>query len=223
MGLIALLVGCTTTGSPPSAFEQKFFEVKTNFIPVTVIKTNIVPVTQWETNTVTATITNVTGVMEYRTNVTVIPVVLQQTNYSVVTNLQAAYEYTPNANANSIRDAGTGIGNLFGVGGLVGTAIGGIFGIWARMRSARSLATATSLAQNIEVMRQFIKQLPNGAQYDTAITSWIQNHQAQAGVLDQVLEILQKDVSNPDARFAAEQLHAALHQATGTPLNAPVA
>ena len=206
-----ILAGCSTTGSPPTAFEQKFFDVKTNVLEITVLKTNIVPITTYTTNEITITVTNKHGVTEYQTNLVLVPKVVLQEVIQPFTNRVPYYDWTPSTNANQIAQTGGAIGGLFGYGGLISTGLLGIFGIWAKMRSSRNYATAANMAQTIETIRSFVQSLPRGAEYDAALVQWMQAHQAEAGVLDQVLEILKNDVSNPDARFAAQQLDAALH------------
>jgi hypothetical protein len=59
-------------------------------------------------------------------------------------------------------------------------------------------------------MREFVKQLPNGAVYDSALTQWLQQHQADTGTLTTVMNLLENTVSNPDATVAAQQIRAAI-------------
>jgi len=209
---IAALCGCSMTGKPPSGLSSTFMDVKTNYVPVLVVQTNVVPVTTYQTNAVTVTVTNQQNIVEFHTNAVVVPVVAYETNRVLATNLLEAYTYTPNKTAQDVQQVGGLVGSLFGVGGLVSTGLALLFGAWARSRSSRLYDTSTSLAQTIETMRQFIQQLPNGTQYDTALVTWMQQHQAQTGVLAQVLQILKDDVDNPAAKLAAEQMMVALQR-----------
>lgn len=182
---IALLVtlfspGCAT--KPPTALEQRWFNITTNYVPEVVLKTNYV------------TITNLQG------GITV------QRNLSAETNLVEQYQYTPGSRAQQVKEVGGAVGNLFGVGGLVTTGLGALFGLWAQVRSSRRYRTAGSLAQTIETLRVFVKGLPNGAAYDTAFVQFMQSKQAEAGVLQEVVSLLEKEVSNPDAKEAAQNV-----------------
>lgn len=148
--------------------------------------------------------TNLVPVVEYRTN----EVGVTLTNYSYLTN----YAYAQGSGAQAIKDTGGAIGNLFGVGGLVSTALGGLLSIWGYLRSSKNYATAANTAQVVETLRQFIKTLPNGTAYDTALTQFMTQHQSEAGVVGNVLQILQNEVSNPDAKEAAAQVITTLRQ-----------
>jgi len=201
-GLIGLsiFVGCASR--PPTRFEQGLFNIETNQIPIVVLRTNIFDVTVVRTNAVT--VTNTVGVVEWQTNI--IPVVVQQTNTMIVTNTQEAYLYHPGEGAKNIQEVGTTVGNLFGVGGMTGTALGALFSLWGYWRSKKSLVTAGNIAQTVETMREFVKSLPNGATYDNELVNWMQAHQADAGVLNQVMTLLKTQVNNQDAKVAAQQV-----------------
>jgi hypothetical protein len=188
---VYLLSGCAT--KPPTALEQRWFDISTNRIPAIVLQTNVV------------TVTNLVGVPIFQTNV------VSATNYS------EEYTYKPGAGAQSIRETGTAVGNIFGVGGLVGTAIGGLFSLWGVMRSKKSYVTAANLSQTIETMREFIRQLPDGQTMDNELINWMQLHQAEAGVLNQVLTLLEKEVNTQDAKVAADHIRAVL-----VSLNTPI-
>ena len=200
--IVAMLAihGCASR--PPTQFEQGIFDIRTNVVPVVEVRTNIVPVTIVQTNVVT--VTNVTGVAEFKTNL--IPVFLYQTNVVTTTNLSESYLYTPGAGAANVRQVGTEVGNVFGVGGMVGTALGALFSLWGYMRSRKSLVTAANIAQTVETMREFIKSLPNGQQYDNELVNWMTTNQANAGVLQNVITLIQQQVSNRDAQDAAAHI-----------------
>lgn len=206
---VIAFAGCGTFGSnpsPPSKLESGIFNVTTNYVPV------VVPVTSYRTNVVevTQTVTNTAGGSVTLTNWTTNVV----TSVVTQTNLQPQYNYTPGAGAQTATGVVTGIGNIFGVGGMAGTALGGLLSIWGWLRSTKNYATAANTAQVVETLRQFIQSLPNGSAYDTALTNFMTQHQSEAGVLANVTQILANDVSNPDAKFAAQSVIASL-QALG--------
>lgn len=203
-----ILAACATRA--PSAFEVAHFNIVTN-PPVISITTNVIPVTLYKTNEVVQTVTNVQGVTEYRTNVVPVAVPGFQTNVAVVTNEPQSYHFTPKPEAiQPYKDAAGAAGNLFGVGGLASTAVGIFFSVWGFLRSRKNYSTAADLAQIIETMRSFVQQLPNGAAYDTALVSFMQAHQAESGVINQVIQLLTKEVSNPDAQVAADHIRQGL-------------
>ncbi len=197
---LILLHGCATR--PPTKLEQGLFNIETNYQPMLVVKTNVITVTTVQTNVVP--VTNTIGVIQYQTNL--VPLLVYQTNTVISTNMQESYLYTKGEGAQRIQDAGGMIGNLFGAGGVVTTGLGALFGLWGYLRSKKSLVTAANIAQTVETMREFVKQLPGGVQYDNELVNWMQAHQADAGVLNQVIALLQQQVSNPDARVAAQQV-----------------
>jgi hypothetical protein len=78
--------------------------------------------------------------------------------------------------------------------------------------------TAGAIAQNVETLREFIRRLPNGLTYDAALVQWMQQHQAEQGVVKNVIDLLASNlVSNGDAQVTAIQIKAAIDA-----LNAPV-
>lgn len=217
-GLVLLLAACATRA--PSAFELAHFNVVTN-PPVISVTTNVIPVTLYKTNEVVQTVTNVLGVTEYKTNVVPVSYQVLQTNVALVTNEPQTYSLTPKPEAiQSYKDVAGAAGNLFGVGGLASTAVGIFFSMWGFLRSRKTHSTAVDLAQIIETMRSFVKQLPNGAAYDTALVSFMQAHQAESGVINQVIQLVTNEVSNPDAQVAAEHIRQSLI-ALGVPVPPP--
>jgi hypothetical protein len=144
------------------------------------------------------------------------PVVITVTNTPVVgqppvvtqqTNQEAHYTYTPGPGIGAVKDAA---GLVPGYGGLAGTGIGVLAALWAWFRSSKAKNTGVDLAQSIETIREFVKQLPNGGIYDSALTTWLSQHQADTGTVANVLDILSNDVSNSDAKVAADQIRAAI-------------
>lgn len=193
-----LLQGCSTFGrnpSPPTKLEQALFQPVTNYVPV------VVP--SYVTNQVTVTQTNVQGVTSYLTNI--VPVTVP-----AATNLQQQISLTPGAGEKGATTAVTVGAGLFGYGGIASTAMALFFGAWRWLRSAKSVATAGNSMQIVEVMREFIKSLPNGAAFDNQLTKFMADHQAEAGVTQDVLSLLENAVSNPDAKVAAANVIATL-------------
>lgn len=211
--LVIFIGGCAST--PPTAFEQKFFDIKTNVLVVTKIETNVVPFTVVKTNivvdTLGLTVTNYTPVFDYITNT----IVVLKTNES--------YVFTPGQGAADVKSVGTEVGNMFGAGGIVGTALGALFSLWGYVRSKKNYITAANIAQTVETMREFIKSLPNGAAYDNELVNWMQKNQANAGVLQSVIALVGREVSNPDAKDAAQNIQTLIEglKLGTTPSNPP--
>lgn len=122
---------------------------------------------------------------------------------SGATNFQPVYTYSPGP---VIKDVQTGVGLIPGYGGLVGTGLGALAALWGWIRSSKNYNTGVTLAQSIEAIREVIKALPNGATIDNQLTQWLQQHQADTGTVQSVLTLLENDVSNPDAKAAAQQI-----------------
>jgi hypothetical protein len=194
-------------GAPPTAVESKFFNVQTNYTPIISVQTNVIPVTLYQTNIVTQSVTNPVGVIEWHTNIVTIPVLSYQTNTMIVTNQEAHYSYTPNTTTTGVEGV---IGAIPVYGTLASTALAGLAAIWGWFRSSKQGAAGATLAQGIETMREFVKQLPNGTVYDAALTQWLQQHQADTNTLNTVLGYLENTVSNSDAQIAAQQVRAAI-------------
>lgn len=121
----------------------------------------------------------------------------------VTNGFQPVYTYSPNS---TFKDIQTGVDLIPGYGGLIGTGLGALAALWGWMRSSKNGTTAATLAQSIEAIREVIKALPNGATIDNQLTSWLQQHQADTGTVQSVLTLLENDVSNADAKIAAQQI-----------------
>lgn len=129
------------------------------------------------------------------------PVVTSQTNF------EPNYVYAP---GHVLKDVQTGVSAIPGYGALASGALGILAGIWGWFRSSKNYGVGVNLAQSIETIREFVKQLPNGATYDSALTTWLQANQAETGTIAGVLQMLENDVSNPDAQVAAQQIRQAI-------------
>jgi hypothetical protein len=123
------------------------------------------------------------------------------------------YTYAPGPVGDTAKGVAGTIGSLAapGVGGPIATGVVGLgLALWSWIRGSKQSATANNLSQSIEVARELIKSLPNGSAIDSTYTSWLTQHQAEAGVLPQVLDILEKSTDNPAAKQVSDQLRAAL-------------
>jgi len=154
------------------------------------------------------------GIFNVTTNYA--PVVTQYVTNGVpvyVTNIIPQYQYSATGQgAQDIKGVAGTIGTLFGAGGVATTAVSGLLALWGYLRSSKNYATAANTAQLVETLRQFIKSLPNGTAYDSALTQFMTQHQNEAGVLAQVTQILASEVSNPDAKVAADSVITTLRQ-----------
>jgi hypothetical protein len=125
----------------------------------------------------------------------------------VTTNLQPQYVYTPGP---GVKDAQAGAALIPGYGTIASGAIGAAAALWAWFRSSKNKQVGVTLAQSVETIREFIKTLPNGSNYDSALTAWMQQHQVETGTVNDVLSVLESEVSNKDAVEAAQQLRATI-------------
>jgi hypothetical protein len=95
---------------------------------------------------------------------------------------------------------------LPGAGGLATEAVLGALALVGWFYSAKNKSTAGSLTQVIEVAREVLKKQTNGAQLDAAFVSWIQKHQTDAGVIQNVATLIANNVDSPAAQGVATQL-----------------
>lgn len=206
LGLTCLLSGLVIFGgcstAPPTKFEQGLFTIQTNYVPQVTVQEHVIPITK--TNYLTVTVTNLQGVTQFYTNTVIVPAF--QTNLVTTTNLQEAYTYAPGKGEEEIKASAGAVGSLFGMGPLFTAGAGLIFGAWRWVRGRKALMTAANMAQSVETVREFVKALPNGQVYDNELVNWMQKHQAEGGVLNDVLSLLQRNVNNPDAKIAAKQV-----------------
>lgn len=195
------LMGCANT-TPPNKVEQVLFSTVTNVVTVT--NQVPVPVQVYRTNEVVLYSTNQLNqtVVTYSNVVNV----AWQTNNIAVQAFETNYIQTPKPDVTAAAGGVGGIINTFlpSVGSLVTEGVLGVLAGWAAWRSRKKGATAETLAQEIETVRSFIRALPNGTAYDTELVNFLQAHQNEAGVAQEVLKILADSVSNPDAKVAAQ-------------------
>jgi hypothetical protein len=199
----SVLSGCGMVGAHPGApnvVERALFDVVTNTEEVTVTKTNVHEVT--------------VDVPVYKTNEVGVTVVsTNHVSYSVpeiVIGMQTNRDYslTPKEATKGYVAGIGGIVNTFfpGAGSMVAAGLLAGLAAWGHLRSAKNKGSAISLAQEVESIREFIKTLPNGAKYDTAIKQWLQSHQVEEGVAKQVLDIVKNEISNPEAKAAIGEI-----------------
>jgi hypothetical protein len=196
--LTTQLIGCKSLATtPPTAAERLVYDVHTNYVSVYTVQTNYV----------VGLITNILNQAVWVTN----PVI------GVSTQHVAQYGLTVKPGTTTVvTDAGAAVNTMYpGIGSMASMGVLALLGAWGWFRGRNSSATSVTLAQEIETMREFILTLPNGTKYDTAITGWLQTHQVQAGVAQQVLSVLANQVSNPDAKAALVNIQQAITAASG--------
>jgi hypothetical protein len=211
----SLYTGCSST-KPPSAFEAKFFDVSTNTRPVVVTVTNVIPVIETRFAVQTVTITNSVGVPVpvYVTNT--VTVTNSQAVVATVTNDVPTYSLTPNANAKATAGLAGTLTNLGlpGAGSLTTMAVLGALAAWGGFRTRQYAGkndalsqTAGVLAQNLQTFQSVVELTPQGKDLAKTAAAYIANHQVQAGVAAQVLDLAAQNVNNEQASLAAQQIH----------------
>jgi len=228
LALVSLLVcsllaiglsGCASGSNLASTPAGLLYNTQTNYVPQVSVITNTVPITVYKTNEVpiTVTTTNTQGVTAYVTNyqAVTVPVTSYVQTTQTVTNQEPNYVNTPKAGTSTAAQAVGGVVNTFapGVGTMVGYGLAAVLGLVGYWTSSKNKAmasanydTSAALAQEIQAVRSFLKSLPNGATMDQALTTWLNAHQNDAGVAEQVLTLLSNEVSNSSAQMAAQQI-----------------
>ena len=110
---------------------------------------------------------------------------------------------TPNAGAAQLVSAASFLGPW---GHLAGIVLGGLFGAYGLLRSSRSAKTAGVLAQVIETGRQVLQATPQGQALDQQWKTWMIQHQAEQGVMSDVVKLLNQVVDEPSAKITAQDL-----------------
>jgi len=174
IAMLLVVIGCSTISHKPSAFERKIYLVETN--EQVIVKTNYV------------TITNEAG------GVTVQSQLVHKTN--------ELYTLHPNPEKEAvIKGTATGIGDLFGFGGIAGALISGAYSMWA---SGRNRKVNQTLIQGIETAREVLATTPQGQKADEHLVSWLKNNQREAGVINLVANLVNTSVDNEAAKEAAK-------------------
>jgi hypothetical protein len=142
-----------------------------------------------------------------------VPVVTWSTNIyngqaviEATTNYYEAFDFTPSETAKAIVETGTNIGNFFGVGGIVGTLLSALLGIWAKLRSNTNRKTAAVLAQIIEAGRKVMTTTAQGKAVEGQWVKWMSKHQTEAGVVLEVSKLLKQVVNKESAQMVADEL-----------------
>lgn len=191
--------GCQS--APPTKVEHFLFDVTTNRTEVVepqtvqepeVTRTNVVTMDQATGATVTNSVTRTNWV----------------SREILVTNVVEEYALSPNATAKAAQESGAAIANLLapGSGSLVGLILGAIPAIWATLRSRKKGAVAASTMQGLQVFRAFIQQTEGGQAVDRELTRWLQKHQVETGVANEVLKLLGSVVDDRDAKRVASEI-----------------
>lgn len=199
----AVVAGCSLFGASPKAptgTERGLYDVITNYVTNSITATNI----QTKTVEVPVFTTNEQNKIVWSTNT----VQEKITNFTTVPVTNETYTLTPKQSTkDSVAAVGTLTNTFFpGIGGLVSTALAGGLALWGHLRSYKRGSALGAMTQEVETTREFIKALPNGEHYDDAIITWIQAHQAELGVAKVVEPIVDRNVNNPEAKVAAQQL-----------------
>ena len=223
IGLISLaavaFVGCAST-KPPTALEQRFFNIQTNITPQVVLQTNVVPVFQTNVVVQTVTVTNQVGVVVPVPVTNFTTVITMQTNIVQATNMVAGYTLAPNATAQTTAGIAGTLSNLGmpGTGSLVTMGLLGLAAAWAGIRNRQYAGqnsalqqVSGTLAQNISTFMAVLQQTPQGKQLAPLLQNYLNSHQAEAGVIQQVAG-LASQVDPLQAQGAAQQILAALGQ-----------
>lgn len=221
---VLLFLGCQLFGknpAPPTAFDQKAFNIVTNVVYKIENVTNRVPVyeTNYQVEVITITNAEKQVVQVFATNF--IPLVTFSNLVVTVTNRVEQYDYTPNATTkNTAAVAGT-LSNLGvpGIGSLVTALLVGAAGAYGKMRSTLKTSEKANevLAQGVETAREVIYTTPQGAQLDAAFKNWLIQHQQSAGILGAVSEIVKDNVNSSAAQGAANLIKAQVDAAKQPP------
>lgn len=185
------ITGCNLVGPNPRApypAEKIVFDTTTNYVPVTNFVAEVSKVAK----------TNTDGTISLVSVTNVIPQV----------GLQPIYTETVKPGVGAVA---TGVGSVIntffpGVGAVAVQGLLALLGGWAFVRSNKQRDTSGALAQEIQVILNFIGQLPNGPSYVETLKDFMQKHQNDAEVVNQVLTLLAQEVSNTDAKVAANQI-----------------
>lgn len=212
------LTGCTST-TPPTRVESSLFDIVTNYHPVVVTQTNTV----WTTNTIPVVVTTTNAEHQTITATNYVDVPVPRYVNVLVTNEAPGYSYTTKESTKSGTQTAGGIINtvLPGWGTPIAAGLTVLIGLWGHIRSYQRGQAISGVTQEVETVREFIKALPNGATYDTALTDFMSKHQAETGITSTVLDFLEKEVSNPDAKVAAQGVIDIVNglKVTSTPLS----
>lgn len=208
--IAGVITGCQMFGknpSPPSATEAKLFDIQTNTVPQVVTRTNTV------TTTNVVNVPSPSGVPMFATNF------ITATNVVTQTNQIEEYQYNkrPAVEATTTQ-LGTAVAPFTaGWGSILSGALVGVYGLWAHLRSTKKGDTALVLTQEIEAVRDFILTLPQGTKIDAAVTQFMQQHQTESGVAQEVMKLIKDNTDDPTVVGVATQLQTAINDLTNPP------
>jgi hypothetical protein len=208
--IAAIATGCTMfckNPSPPTQTEARAFDIQTNMVPQIVTRTNTV------TTTNVVNVPSPTGVPILSTNFVTTTNVVTQTNQVE----QYVYNTRPEVQ-NTVTQFGTAVAPFTaGWGSIVSGALVGLYGLWAHLRSTKKGDTALALTQEIEALRDFVLTLPQGTKIDAAVTQFMQQHQTESGVAQEVLKLIKDNTGDPTVVGVAAQLQNAINDLTNPP------
>lgn len=196
----------TSCKSPPTAFERKFFDIQTNYVPIFVLTTNTIQLT----NTFIQFQTNQIGQIVLHTNELIIPV----HSLVTVTQIHEQYDLTvKDSTKTGASVAGAGANLVIpGSGGAVAGILIGLAGAWAKLRSSKK--TNVALAQNVETALEFIETVPGGSKYTSAIKQFMQKDQAEQGV-EKGVKAARAEVDNLKAKASVGAIDATIKNFSG--------
>lgn len=204
--LIAVLLTACASTTPPTKTEQALYNITTNYTPKLVIVTNtvVVDVISYRTNEV--------GITQLVTN----KVAMNRTEEKTVQVPDYVYE-AKDSTKTVAQLVGTGVNAIApGVGTIVSTAMLALLAAWGHWRGNKNKTVATTVIQELEAVREFIKTLPDGSNYDQAIVTFLKDHQVETGVATQVMGILTKNISSTEAKGAVQEINDEIVTATKT-------
>ena len=211
---LAIFVGVTGCKSTPSRFEARFYDIDTNMLPRGAQSAGR-KAESAGLREQGAGGAGLKGVVQATDRIGV-PVGGQllplqspvfETNVTLVTNYEPAYTYTPNERARSLSAvAGSAAGLLGPVGELVALLCAGAFGVWAQLRTSKATKVSAVLAQVIETGRAVLRMSPQGQKVDEKWKAWMITHQAQQGVVEDVVKLLATVVDDKTAYETAAKL-----------------
>lgn len=162
-----------------------------------------------------------------KTNQVITATVTTNSTGQSVTNLATKETYTETPKMEVTSTFGTILNYVIpGSKGIATLGATLVLGLLGHLRSYKRGQTNNAMGQEVETMLEFLNALPNGSSYYNAIVSFLQSHQAEAGVTQEVLALLRDKISNPDAKIAAQEIIDAINglpQGTGTTPIPPVA
>lgn len=184
---LSLLCGCSLLKSPPSKFDTKLYNIKTNYINV--VGTNMVATGTFDV--IVPVIDPVTGLTNF--------IHRDGTNWTatIVTNRLESYVYESKPSVDAGTAIVTAVGGPWGV--LIGGVAAGLYALYGRIRSGKlqeaveqGAVLAQTLVKNVEQVRSAALAAPNYKAIDDRVMQGVKDVQAAAGVKAQVAELVEK-------------------------------